>query len=280
MSRGLFVSLLGIDGIGKSSLADDLVGWCEQGGRSVTTISWKQLVRAPGDDHPLPSLRNIWVEIFRLIYAGARDDAGRPLPLPATFGELMELGGSQHLRDSPASPPEGSGPFVATLLELAGNVLLHREVIDRAVANGQIVIQESYGYKHAFKELLLCARLGSAPAVDLALARSFLHDFFGRALAPDVGIHVRGTPALALRWRLGQTGQTSAFESFTLAGEDPHTSFLAMQQECADDFDRFAERHGWLRLDIEDAPREVNRQRALAGLRDSPFAEVLSAAGV
>jgi thymidylate kinase len=278
-TRGLYVALLGIDGIGKSTLAADLAELSRRAGRPCTTISWRRAIEQPVDGdatrYPVPSMQNLWFEIFRLYYGGATLDGGTRT-LPGSYADLNSRGGTEYLHDATVDGLRAAGPFAATWLEVAGNLLLRHETIEGLLDRGHLVVQESFGYKHVVKELLLVERLAPGWVADLEPARSFLRDFFGRALRPDLGIHLAGDPRLALRWRTAALGRSGAFENLAIAGDDEGESFIALQSACAAEFGRFADAHGWLRVAIADAPAAVNRERILAAVRGTLLADWLT----
>jgi hypothetical protein len=280
-ARGAYVALLGIDGTGKTTLAAGLAERCEQVGQPVRTVSWRRLVESATEPAgwPKDSLQNLWLEIFRLYYGGATLDGGART-MPGSYEELVARGGTEHLHDAEVAGVRPHGPLAAALLEVAGNILLQRDAIERWVAEGCVVIQESYGFKHVVKELLLVEELDPALAAEAALTLRFAHDFFGRVCVPDVGVLVAGDPELALRWRTAEVGRTGVFESFSVAGEDPAASFLALQSRCTAIFEEFATEHGWLRFDVHDVPPERNRERLLAALAPTPVGELLGLAAV
>lgn len=278
MARGAYLALLGIDGMGKSTLARELAERCEELGQPVRTISWRQFIESPdepGDaSWPKDDLRHLWLQIFRLYYGGATIDGGAR-DLPRTYEELNARGGTEHLADARITDLRPHGPLAATLLEIAGNVLLQRDVIDRWVAEGCLVLQESYGFKHAVKELLLTEALDPALATQTEVLMRFATEFFGRCCVPDVGVHVTGDPMVALKWRTAQSGRTSPFENYSIAGGDPEDSFLAMQTRCVTVFDAFATEHGWARLEMRDEPVERNVERMLDLLGGTPVGDLL-----
>lgn len=275
-ARGAYVALLGIDGTGKTTLAEALAERCAQVGQPVRTVSWRRLVESPTEPAgwPKDNLQNLWLEIFRLYYGGATLDGGART-MPGSYDELVAAGGTEHLHDAAVDGVRAHGPLAAALLEIAGNVLLQRDAIARWVAEGCVVIQESYGFKHVVKELLLVEELDPALAAEAALTLRFAHDFFGRACVPDVGVLVAGDPELALRWRTAETGRTGVFENFAVAGEDPAASFLALQSRCTGIFAEFAAAHGWLHFEVLDVSRERNRDRLLAALAPTPLGALL-----
>lgn len=280
-ARGAHVALLGIDGIGKSTLTAGLAERCAQVGQPVRTVSWRRFIESPAEPAgwPKDSLQNLWLEIFRLYYGGATLDGGGR-DMPGSYAELTARGGTEHLHDAAVTGVRAHGPLAAALLEIAGNILLQRDTIRQWVAEGCVVIQESYGFKHVVKELLLVEALDPALAGEAALTLRFARDFFGRVCVPDVGVMVAGDPALALRWRTAEAGRTGVFENLAVAGDDPRASFLSLQTRCTEIFADFAAAHGWLRFEVRDEPRERNRDRLLAALAGPPLGDLLRLSAV
>lgn len=281
VGKGAYVALLGIDGVGKTTLAAALAERCAQVGQPVRTLSWRRLIESPTEPAgwPRDNLRNLWLEIFRLYYGGATIDGGTRA-MPGSYDELTARGGTEHLHDSAVEGVRAHGPLAAALLEVAGNILLQRDTIRQWVAEGCVVLQESYGFKHVVKELLLAGELDPTMAGELALTLRFAHDFFGRVCVPDVGVLVCGDPATALKWRTAESGRTGVFENFSVAGEDPAGSFLDLQGRCGDIFDAFAADHGWLRFEMREGPRERNRDRLFAELAGTPVGGLLRLSAV
>lgn len=278
--RGLHIALLGIDGIGKSTFATELHDLCASRKIPTATASWRRHIDDPviEGDYPLDSLRNLYFETFRLFLGGAVIDGGARR-LPDSYPEFADGGGADGLEGADIAGVRPSGPLAAILLEVAGNILFHREVVGELLDQGCVVIEESYGYKHVVKDLLYAARIApNTPrtADELALTSSFVREFFGRLLRPDVPLYLAGDPSLAQRWRTVQRGGTGRFEG--LPGDDgapDDRSFLDMQAGCAAEFERFADEHAWTRVELTDAPRAENRAAAMDAVAASPLGELL-----
>ena len=79
--RGLYISFLGIDGIGKTTLAQSLAEELRKRGRKVTAVSWRSSLDADLPVWPQEALRTLWMDTFRLIFGGAME-RGRHVSLP------------------------------------------------------------------------------------------------------------------------------------------------------------------------------------------------------
>jgi hypothetical protein len=277
---GLHVALLGMDGLGKSSRTRELAERVRASGRAVHLVSWRRFLEQDGPrTYPRDELERLWVQSFRLYFGGATTADGTPLDLPTSYRDLNARGGTEYLNGTELAGMHGAGPLAAAWVELAANTLLHRAVIRPLVEAGAIVLQESYGYKHLAKLLALAAQL-SPELTDAARAgQGLMAAYFGGYLVPDVGIHLSGDPALALKWRMSERGRLGLFESLASAGADPAESFLRVQGESAGLFAEFARANGWVEVTVVEAEPAVNRERTLRALAGTPLAGLIGVAG-
>jgi thymidylate kinase len=278
---GLHVAFLGIDGVGKTTLVREIAELARHNGRPVRVVSWRAVV----DDvdglgtprYAVDELRHLWVQSFRSYFGGATLADLSPVPLPVDFADLDRLGGTEYLNGVTVVGVDASGPMAAGWIEFAANSLLHEVVITRLVADGYLVLQESYGYKHPIKLFAFAEQVSAEGSAAAAVGREVTDAFFGGALRPDLGVYVAGSPALALKWRRAQSGQVGTFESMATVGQDVDSSFVRLQEESVARFDAFAEAHSWLRVEVIDAPREENRRRILEVLSRTPLGSWLTA---
>lgn len=276
---GLHIALLGIDGLGKTTLTQELADLARANGRRVHLVSWRGYLENGGPrTYPRDQLERLWVHSFRLYFGTARNPDGTPLDLPVSYADLNARGGTEYLNDTGMVGMHGRGPLAAAWIELAANTLLHTAVIRPLVDAGDVVLQESFGYKHLAKLFSVAAEMSPELAAPCAVGQDLVAGYFATHLRPDVGIHVAGDPELALRWRLAQSGRPGTFESLEAAGEDPAESFLRIARETAERFGTFAEKNGWITAEVTDAPREANRARILGVLAGSELAGVLGLA--
>lgn len=267
--RGLHISFLGVDGIGKSTLSEHLVAELRERGLAVTPVSWRSCLDADLPVWPQEALRTLWMDTFRLLFGGAVDQDG-PVALPERYADWTDRRAEDRLGELRATASSPSGPLAAALVEFAGNLVLHAEVIRPALERGEIVVQETFPYKHVLKEYLLATELSKAHAggpytpddVDLLFAP--VEAFFGAgALRPDVGVLVDGPVELALRWRLGQSGAVGVLEDLRTAGRPGNDGFIALQTASARRFHAFAQKYGWTVHTVRDAAVETNTRRGL-----------------
>ncbi|MGW7074687.1 hypothetical protein [Streptomyces sp. NPDC054866] len=266
--RGLYISLLGIDGIGKSTLSEHLVGDLRDRGLTVRPVSWRGMLDAELQTWPQEALRTMWMDTFRLLFGGAVE-GGRHIALPERYEDWREERTEDRLHDLAVTASSPSGPLAASVVEFAGNIVLYSEVIRPALERGEVVVQETFPYKHVLKEYLLASELSQGPdAAPYSLDEidslfSSFEEFFGGALSPDLGVLVDGPVELALEWRLRQSGQVGVLEDLRTAGLPGNAGFIKLQSISARRFHDFARKHGWRIHMVEDAPVEMNVKRGL-----------------
>jgi thymidylate kinase len=259
--RGAYIALIGIDGIGKTTLAAALRDRLISVGHKAELMSWRRYVmNKPAREtvaFPRPSMESLWVESFRLFLGGALVDR-QPWRAPSTLAELNATGGAERLNGRTIENVSPSGPYAAAWVELAANVLLRFEVIQPMLDAGVTIIQDSFGYKHLCKYFLTTGHLSPAWAERSRAAHTFVRSLFGELLRPDYGIYVAGSPETALTWRQADGGQPTIFENFAVAGLPSEASFADLQDRCIAHFTSFADEYGWTTLQVSDRSQEEN----------------------
>lgn len=265
--KAVHVSLLGIDGAGKTSVANALAHYVREKGRDAHIVSWKHVIPVPGYV-PGVTLSSISMAAYKLQFSAAT-----PLSNTCDLPNLLHQDSVQEffqvsepsLRDSRIGS-NSAYPFIsAAMLEIAGNFYLHHAHIRSLMMGDCVVIEESSGFKHAVKNALLAIRLaeGSQALLDEAhRIIKFASQVFGVSLKPDAGFWVDADPHLAVHWRAKSGVLDTNFENYGLAG-DASASFLEMQTDCRTHFLEFAERWSWTRIHMPDKPKDANVQVAL-----------------
>lgn len=287
MSDRIHIALMGVDGAGKSTLAGSLTESIRAGGRDAEIVSFK---RAMAHADPLTSeiLGQLASASLMCQYADAEPDGTGcdPVSLLAQAGIGTALVGSGLV----GSGLVGSGlveaerrlravsirrnvadPFLSSaLLEVVGGFWVHRYVESR-LREGIVVVDESYAFKHALKNVLIARRLTTpGSAVDVAAQRvlDVARSLYGCLLQPTHGYWIDTDPALSLRWRSEHAGTTTSFETYGLTGDNGKNSFLAMQHDCREAFESVAKEWGWHRIEMSDRPCEDNMRGAVDRITD------------
>lgn len=277
MSDRIHIALMGIDGAGKSTLAVSLTESIRAGGREAEIVSFK---RAMARADPLTSgiLGQLASASLMCQYADAEPDGTDcdPVSLLAEAGIGTVLAGSglveteRRLR-AVSIRRNVADPFLSSaLLEVVGGFWVHRYVESR-LRDGIVVVDESYAFKHALKNVLIARRLATpGSALDVG-AQHVLHvarSLYGSLLQPTHGYWIDTDPALSLRWRCEHAGTTTSFETYGLMGDSGDDSFLAMQHDCREVFESVAKEWRWHRIEMNDQPREDNMRRAVDRITD------------
>lgn len=266
MSRGLHLSFLGVDGIGKTTLARAVAELLRDRGVPVRMVSWRQDLEQDCDDvvWPRVALEQLWLETFRLLYGGA-DDGENPLRLPRDYRQWQAGRWEDVLASGRTSRARQAGPLAAAFVELAGNIVLSAESIRPAVERGEVVVQETFPYKHILKELLIARRFGSGALGEVAEhTEDFVASMFSSPLfQPDIGVLLDGPTELAYRWRTAESGHVGVTEDFGVAGERGERAFHALQEQSAESFRRVAKEWNWLVHTIDHTGLAANVRRGL-----------------
>ena len=276
MSLGPHISLIGIDGAGKTSIAFALAASMTRKGYEAEVVSWRSVMRAP-DSLSGTILGHHAMTSTKLQLCRATSDRAIDLPALLSDGRLESFFRVTEpiLREIQVRRNEAF-PFVSSaLLELSGSIYLHHAYISERRLAGRMVIEESCGFKHVLKNVLMTQRLAGkesslhrAAAVVLETAQLL----FGTLLPPTHGYWIDTDPVLASTWRTNNGEPTTNFEDYGLLGTDQGVSFLAMQEDCRRAFARAAEAWRWRRMEMPDRPKGVNIQAAVDAIEDDVMA--------
>lgn len=255
---GLYIAMLGIDGIGKTTMTRLLAEELEKNGHKVKMLSWRHELELAERPNTRESLRQLWVESLRLVYLGVDGP-----PAPGSYDEFHRDGWEKKYSSSVFSTNVPGGPLAAAWLEWVGQTLLMHEVVMAHQARGVHVIDESFSLKMAYKELLIAQRLSRDPVVneEIRQAREILIRLF-RSTAPDLGIVVTGPIDRAYRWRMSQAGELGSLEDLgAAAGDRGRDGFTELQSACDSFFRKFAAESGWVVHEMKDASSQENFER-------------------
>jgi hypothetical protein len=204
-AAGRHVALMGIDGAGKTTVARELVASLRGRGRAAEIVSFKRAMAGGGSPVSAILAHLAWASL-KCQYASAvpadaaadldalltEDDLGAAFPAAEERLRLVAVDGNAAL------------PFLSSaLLEIIGGFWVQAHV-ESLLAAGTDVIDESYAFKHALKNVLLARRLSEPGSPVHEAAGGVLGtalSLFGSLLQPAHGYWVDTSPRLALRWR-------------------------------------------------------------------------------
>jgi hypothetical protein len=272
MTLGRHISLMGIDGAGKTSIAMALADLLKRKGYVAEVVSWKSVMS--GSDamvgkilahHAMTSSK------LQLFKASAFDSKTNLEALLSEEGFSQFRQTEQVMRQIPIERNEAFPFLSAALLELSGSVFLHHAYLSERIKDGRVVIEESCGFKHVLKNVLLAQRLAiEGTSVHMA-AKAVLENaqlFFGSLLRTSHGYWIDTDPHTALEWRIRHGEPTTNFENYGLSGTESGGSFLAMQHDCRRVFALAAKEWRWARLEMLNRPKEANIRAAIETIED------------
>ncbi|MFB4313841.1 hypothetical protein [Actinomadura sp. 21ATH] len=271
------VALLGIDGIGKSSVAEALAGELRRRGFEVTITSWRAHLRGGRSGRGGEALHAAYDAMFRSVYAACLgpdgESAERLLP---RLGEDLAGGDPGRLGDPDADvalDPRHPAAFLAAgLMETAARLIERDFVIAPALARGEVVIQESHGFKNILKMGVYARVLSPGAGPALGEYFSFAHRCLSRWAPPAQSVVLRGDPRLAYSRRLEQRGRIPRGEHAGIGGEPAEASFVELQSGVQAELLAIAAAEGLPCVEMGGGTREENvaeavrvTLRALAG---------------
>jgi hypothetical protein len=264
--EGVHIALMGIDGAGKSTIAAEIAAALNAAGRKTEIVSFKRAM-ATGDPFTAGILGHVAFASLTAQYAEAAfTDPAIDVPALLAAYPLDSYSAAEKAVRAADVDRNSAQPFLSSaFLEIVGGFWIQHH-IDSRLCQGITVIDESYAFKHALKNLLFVRRLTEpgTPLRDtadslLATARSV----FGTLLRPAHGYWIDTDPRLAWRWRAAVEDEPTSFENYGLAGDTGESSFLEMQSDCRAAFADATSAWGWHRIVMEDRPRSDNLGRAL-----------------
>lgn len=266
--------LLGLDGVGKSTIARALQQTLVEEGRSVTITSWSSASKSMPVAFSRDCMADLLYSSFRAMYAGARTEEGHVnahFPRNAEAFTSSKALKNQFL-DFDIVDNETWGVLAGTVTEISGNLMHHFMCVEPQLSSADLVIQESFGYKHLIKDLHLARLLAERHGQDEYLPlieqlERFGEQVYTTILAPTCGIVVDGDPQAAIGRRLLQSGRAEWTEDYQLAGQKSPESFLAMQTFARKRFLEFAERYGWRTVEVRSEGRQRTSARAVSEIR-------------
>lgn len=270
---GLLISFLGIDGIGKTTLARALAAELAAANVPVRVVSWRSALESTPDPWPRQPLQQLWLETFRCLYAGSVTSGERPR-LPPDYETWVNDGWEGRLAALAVDENAPGGALAAAFAELAGSIILSTEVIQPALRDQVVVIQETFPYKHVLKELIVAEKLADEHAVPSLkdMARSLRGTvralFCAPPLRPDIGVLVDGSSKLAQQWRTAQSGGPGVLEDLGIVGDKGESSFVDLQEETAAEFRIYAHDAGWSVHTVDDSGIDQNIARGLDLVRE------------
>ena len=266
-SRQCHIALMGIDGAGKTSVASALSMSLRNKGHDVRIVSWKHAMNEASS--PTASiLAEISMLSYQFQYARAVAPDSSDLTALLT-GDALRQSFPETVQRLKGTPIERNSPDLflgSALLELAGSIFLHQTEIESKLRSGSIVIDESFGFKHVLKNILMAQRIsqeGSPIHHAVENLRGTAQAVFGALLRPDHGYWIDTDPHLAWQWRAFGGATATAFEDYSIVGVTGKSSFVDLQTDCLGAFAIAVRQWQWQRISMLDRPRDENIHEAV-----------------
>lgn len=256
------IALLGIDGIGKSTVARALSEQLSEHGLRSRIATASDGLQGPKETALQRLQPELWVLIVRMLLSEARRNDGSPafdeLPDTATQAIAQLRVAGLDARTVASNSPDTLR--AAAVLEIVRTSIASAEARH---SDDDVVIHESYGLKSAIKELALASRLEGGSE---RLRRDVLeYAEFLRLVDPIPDVYViHGRTDIARRWRLSQSGGFGPLETFELVGDRSPDSFVSMQDALQGEILELAIAFGWKTIEMLDRPVQENVSSAVA----------------
>ncbi|MGW7074683.1 hypothetical protein [Streptomyces sp. NPDC054866] len=258
--------MMGIDGAGKTALAEALRKELTGHGVEVVNVTWAGAVDALPNAYPRTSIEQLGVEGWRLFYAGRTVD-GRPVDqlLPQLFADFGASELPRRIGEAEGQARQ-SGVIAAALVELAGHYLLRAAVAAPVVARGGVALNDGFGLKNVLKGLRLAQQMpdGETPEETLQVFADHVMGIFSDPFfQPDVGFLLDADPSLTYEWRMAQNGRLGAGEDLGFAGRPGREAYLSFQGALAAEYRYAACRWGWHVLIVDGRPQSETVSEAV-----------------
>ena len=268
-TSGFELGLLGIDGIGKSTLTNAIVRSLREDGYEVLVLSWRRWLQTA----PAGSAREVLLPMHgaavRALFADARTaDGRRGIDLLPPEGGLID---NALLVELVAEQPhfnDGRGVLAAMHMEASASVLLRQQVIEPALRAGTVVIQESFSYKQLVKQIEVAAHHLRLPRIEVERLHASVADLLATVCRPSAGLFLVGDPAFAYECRVRDSGGLGPIEHLGDPDLEPLESYLRLQRAAQVRFAAFADRCGWPKLDMHASDLDTGVKRGVALARE------------
>lgn len=278
---GCSIAFLGMDGVGKTTLAREVERRLAECGRSVARLSRREYLKKRPEGFVGDAMTGLYEASLRTLYGFAGLAGGGTLGdrFPAAPADLM-AGDFEALLDGAEIRSNDVRALTASMLcEIAGHMMFRTAVVLPAVAQGRVVIEDTHGIKMVVKQYLLAKSLVDAVDPLSEQLDSLLElaiDLLRPAGAPvSLPVVVHTAPEIAFERRVRQKGRVGGMEHYGPVGRPAdRASYLDMQVRSQRIFDTIGDRWDCLRVDLTDP-----QDQAMPTATDTAAAEILAAIG-
>ncbi|MFD0420784.1 nucleoside/nucleotide kinase family protein [Streptomyces parvus] len=257
---GCSIAFLGMDGVGKSTLAQELERRLTQRGRPVALLSRREYLKKQPDGFVGATITGLYEGSLRTLYgfAGLGDGGTLGERFPPPPADLMARDFEMLLDGAEITSNDPRALTASMLCEIAGHMMFRTAVVLPAVAQGQVVIEDTHGIKMVVKQYLLATSL-LAPGDPLRARLDAVLELALELLRPadaalSLAVVVHTDPEIAYERRIRQKGRVGGMEHYGPVGRAAdRDSYLDLQSSSQKIFDRIGDRWDCLRADLTDA---------------------------
>ncbi|MCL7376989.1 hypothetical protein [Streptomyces sp. 35G-GA-8] len=264
MTGGLIISFLGMDGVGKSTIARALHHRLRADGHRVRLLSRRDYLLsqpegATGDAH-----RALYDASLRSLYSFATTTDGACLGevFPGPAGDLRNEVLEKTLNTAAIGTNDPRTLTAAALCEIAGALAYRVSIVEPELARGTVVLEETDPFKMIAKLCLFAQHSlqEEDPAHQAAVAVLRSATTVLRPAAGHVPVLVRCDPHRAYERRMKQRGALGALEHYgPVGGGTGRAAYIDLQARSQDAFDALADDWGCVVV-----PASTGKQSAVA----------------
>ena len=265
--RGFDIGLIGLDGVGKSTIATELQRALVERGIPTLVQSWRRAVKESDDRFVRSLLAEIHAGSHRMIWGSAQRSAGDVRALfPEGAVDVVGHEFIQTLKAIDVTRNDCRALCAAGWLELAADLALQLQEVQPRLTAGQSVILDSFGLKPVAKLLTVSAIVaredGDNDSVELINRNlRLILDVYGSWLRPEAGFLIDASAETAWRHRERDPKGIGLVEDLAVAGRRGRAPFVELQNAINEIYREAVTAWGWLTIPVgeESLPRATER---------------------
>ncbi|AUY52533.1 hypothetical protein [Streptomyces sp. CB01881] len=269
ISRGCAIGLIGIDGVGKTTLAGELERRLTERGVPAVLLSRRQYLKTRPHDFVGDTMATLYEGSLRTLYGFAGLAGGGTLGdhFPPPAGPVMSADFERLLDGAAITGNDPHALITSMLCEIAGHLAFREAVVAPAVRAGKVVIEDTHGIKMVVKLYLLATSLAGSGDLSNQSLEAVLKAGI-TALRPDpaasVPVLVQVDPEIAYQRRVAQHGRVGGMEHYGPVGRAVgHDSYVELQSRSQKIFDEIGTLWGCLRVELPPQDREGGLRTAV-----------------
>ncbi|MFF9785716.1 hypothetical protein [Streptomyces nigrescens] len=272
---GSTISFLGVDGSGKSTIAEALYKQLAAAGRDTRLLSRRDYLRGQPQGHVADANRAFYDAGLRALYSFARTDDDRALGelFPAPPGDLRDGALEEELNSARITTNDPQAITAAALAEIGGRLVYYASVVRPELDRGTVLIEETHPLKMVTKLCLVASQITSdehhARAAVTALRSATM------VLAPDpfrdVPVLVRCDPQRTYERLIASRGGLGVLEHHGLAGRGTgREAYLDLMVRVQEAFEDVAQNWRCVVVNNDDGDQDRSVKRAAEAILADP----------